>query len=180
MAYQCECGKALDLAEQLDSLPTEACGQSGHLCTRCLQCGQSIEIQLHTGQYEVGYSYWAGSMHFDPVHSVTVHGLKIVGAEPDGLEVSLGERRWQFGISTPSRQRYILFENAFASDKCLAELDFEQWQVRVEAVERAGTRHPPTADFRLQAGDFLHLCGPAPALVRAWHYLNDGKSARPR
>ena len=178
MPYACECGRKLDLVAALDALPPNGTSRSGMVYAKCTACEKGIELRLRNNRFEVGYSYFGGSMHFESTQTVRVSGLKIVPSDLDDLDVTLGERHWHFSVSTPSHQRFIVFANAFAAGKRLAELDFGQWNVTVEAIERNAANMTLADDLVLATGDFLHLCGPGPALTRAWHYLNDGKSVK--
>lgn len=142
-----------------------------HACV----CGRKDEIRLGSGRFEVGYTYFGGSMHFDPVHTVRVAGLRITPSDPDDLEVVIGDRHWHFGIHHVSHQRFVVFARAFAAGKRLGDLNFQPWGVSVERVERGTGKLEPEPNLVVAAGDFLHLAGPQPALIRAWHYLNDGR-----
>jgi hypothetical protein len=114
------------------------------------------------------------SLHFQPMNTCGVGGLKVTASDPNDLDVTLGARHWHFSIDTPSRLRFAVLGNAFAAGRALGELDFAQWGVVVERLERDGARFDPDAAFVLRSGDFLYLCGSAPALTRAWHTMNDG------
>lgn len=179
MAYVCACGRAFDLAAALDALPRNGSSRSAMVQTRCAGCNSAIELRLRNGGYDVGYSYAGGSLHFEPVKKVRVAGLAIKPGEPDALDVTLGERRWHFAVDTPSRQRFAVLPNAWCAERPLDALDFAQWQVQVEAVERAQASLAPRKDWVLQRGDFLHLRGAAPALTAAWHYMNSGVDRKP-
>ncbi len=179
MAYTCKCGQDFDLVAFLDALPPGQMGSSGMFGHACSRCGERFEGRLRGGGFDVGYTYWAGSMHFETVQQVRVAGLKLTRSEPDDLKVVIGSRHWHFGIRHPSAKRFVIFDQAFANGKRIGELDFAQWNVSVTEIEREAARLPPGPDVVLAAGDFLCLVGPEPALNRAWHYLNDGKSKKP-
>ena len=68
----------------------------------CRGCGQSIEVRLKNGGYEVGYSYFGGSLHFESMQRVSIKGMKIAAFDPDNLDVTIGNRQWHFGIRRPS------------------------------------------------------------------------------
>lgn len=41
----------------------------------CPRCGRSLEFRVRSGALELGYTYWAGSMHFEGMETFTVPGL---------------------------------------------------------------------------------------------------------
>lgn len=176
MPYVCDCGRALDLVAVLDALPRDGTTHGGQLSTKCAGCAASIELRLRPGGYDVGYSYFGGSMHFEPVTRVEVKGLAVAPSDPDDLDVRLGDRHWHFSYDRRGWQRFAILPAAFALGKRLDELDLGQWQVTVGPVERGGAKLPPAEAGELQEGDFLWLQGHDPALTRAWYYLNDGRS----
>ena len=57
----------------------------------CSRCGQSIEFRLRPSVIEVGYTYWAGSMHFEAVSDQCVPDL-IVAWTDDVLTATVGDR----------------------------------------------------------------------------------------
>jgi hypothetical protein len=164
----------LDLVKLLDGLPRDGTSSSGLLGATCPACGAGVEVRLGNGAFEVGYTYWAGSLHFEALQRVRVAGLKLRRTEPDGLEIDLRGRRWSFAVDRPAQDRFVIFANAFAAGKQIGQLDFSRLGVSVLKVERRGELREPGLDWELAEGDFLHLRGPAPALTRAWHYLNKG------
>ena len=149
-------------------------------CPACSGCGQSIEVRLKNGGYEVGYSYFGGSMHFEAIKSVSVKGMKIAASDPDDLDITIGRRQWHFGILRPATARYSVFQQAFAAGKRLDELNFAQWGVTFTGMHRNDIRLEHSPETVIEADDFLYFSGPAPALTRVWHYMNDGKPMRPR
>lgn len=58
--------------------------------TTCPNCGDGMEFRACSGAIELGYTYWAGSMHFEGVVKLAVPGLARVEAE-GALELK-GER----------------------------------------------------------------------------------------
>lgn len=44
----------------------------------CPNCSDCIEFRLRAGVVELGYTYWAGSMHFEALSSQHVAGLEVV------------------------------------------------------------------------------------------------------
>ena len=175
MGYICQCGQAFDLVAALDQRAADSIGRSGMFSPTCVSCGESFELRLKNGGYDVGYWYFGGSMHFEAMHAVRVRAMTVAKGDPDDLDVTVGERYWHFGIRRLSRQRFIVFPQAFAAGRPLGALDFSRFDVIVLALVRAQLRIAYDSDTLVQPEDFLHLEGPAPALTRAWHYMNDGR-----
>jgi transcription elongation factor Elf1 len=67
----------------------------------CSSCGEHIELRLRAGVIELGYTYWAGSMHFDAVSSQRVEGLSVAWAD-DVLTATVGGRSFIFSASPGS------------------------------------------------------------------------------
>jgi hypothetical protein len=172
--YICECGHPLDIITVLDQTEVNRIGQSGMLGTNCEQCAKAIEIHLNPGGFHIGYSYFGGSMHFESLCAIEVPGMTVTVGDPDDLEVTIGDRSWHFGIRQPSRNRFIVFARAFANGKAVRLLDFPRLNVRLTGIERDQVRLDWNPDTVICANNFLHLEGPAPALTRAWHYMNNG------
>ena len=42
----------------------------------CTRCGKAIEFRVRAGSLEIGYTYWAGSLHFEGMVGVSVPGLR--------------------------------------------------------------------------------------------------------
>ena len=178
MIHPCDCGHALDLTAALDAMSPEAARSDGRIYLQCPGCGEGLDMRLGSGRVEVGYDYFGGSMHFEVLKTLKVAGLKAVPGEPDDLDVTLRGKRWHFGNRTPSHLRFIVFGNAWASGRKLAELEFGQWDVTVEWVERGEDRLEPDPGLEIRPDDFLHLRGLARSLTRAWYYMNEGPANR--
>jgi hypothetical protein len=178
MPYICDCGQKLDLIAALDALPADQMGSSGMFYPACRSCGQSIAVRLRNNGFEVGYSYFGGSMHFEVIKRVKIKEMMITTLDPDDLDVSIGSRKWHFGICHPSTSRYVVFQKAFAAGKQLKELDFAQWGVTYSGMHRNGMRLEYSPETVIEPNDFLYFSGPAPALTRVWLYMNDGKPRR--
>ena len=58
--------------------------------TACPSCGQNLEYRAYSGALELGFTYWAGSMHFEGVVKLAVPGL--ARAPADGALDLNGER----------------------------------------------------------------------------------------
>lgn len=43
----------------------------------CPNCGKGIEFRVKSNSIEFGYTYWAGSMHFEGMETVAVSGLRL-------------------------------------------------------------------------------------------------------
>jgi hypothetical protein len=178
MPYTCECGQRFDLVAALDQLPSDRMGSSGMFCPACISCGQSMEVRLKNGGYDVGCSYFGGSMHFEVMKRVSVKGLKITAFDPDDSDVAIGIRHWHFGIRLPATARYVVFQQAFAAGKHLEHLDFARWDVTFTGIHRNGMPLSHSPDTMIEAGDILTFSGPSPALTRIWLYMNDGKTGK--
>ena len=178
MPYVCDCGKKLDLIAALDALPADRMGSSGMFCPSCSSCGKSLELRLNNGSFVVGYSYFGGGMHFEPMKTIRLTGLKITRGDPDDLDVVIGKRRWHFGVTRFSNSRFIVFAQSFAAGKRLSQLNLGEWGVTVTAIERGRTCLEALPETVIESGDFLRLAGPAPALTRAWRYMNEGISRK--
>lgn len=61
----------------------------------CSSCREQIELRLRAGIIELGYTYWAGSMHFEAVSSQRVHGLRVAWTD-DVLTATVGGRTFVF------------------------------------------------------------------------------------
>jgi uncharacterized transporter YbjL len=149
-------------------------GRSGLLGANCVQCAEAIEIRLKPGGFEVGYSYFGGSMHFEPLCIVQVPGMTVIAGDPDDLDITIGERSWHFGIRQPSRERFVVFQQAFVAGQAVRRLDFARLNVHLTGIERDRVRLEWNPDTVICANDFLHLEGLAPALTQAWRYMNKG------
>ena len=175
MPYFCDCGQKLDLAAALDAIAPDRMGRSGMFSLTCSGCGDNaLQIRLGNGSFEVGYSYFGGSMHFEPVKRVSVKGLKIIPSDPDDLEVVFGENNWRFAIRHISTQRFCVFQRAFANGKRVEELDYGRWGVTLIRIQRNNEQIEFNDSTMIQADDFLSLSGMSPALTSFWHYLNNG------
>ena len=42
----------------------------------CLGCAKPLEFRVRSGSLDLGYSYWAGSFHFEPLFSIHTPGLR--------------------------------------------------------------------------------------------------------
>jgi hypothetical protein len=169
------CGHPVDLPALLDATARNGVGSSAMFFAKCPVCGEGTELRLENGRATIGYSYFGGSMHSEPMKTFRVAGLRVEALDPDDLNVRLGDRHWHFSVDAPSRLRFVVFERAYAAGKALSDLDFARWHVTVAQVERGAARFEPDPGLVVEPGDFLHLRGPAPALTRAWHYMNDGR-----
>jgi hypothetical protein len=69
----------------------------GVLTGICPACGEGLELRVRGGVIEFGYTYWAGSMHFECMFSHAVPGLRRVDSGGT-ISVELG------GVSYPARE----------------------------------------------------------------------------
>lgn len=168
------CGHPFDLVAVLEQKDADSIGQSATFSTPCAQCGQSFEIRLKIGGYDIGYSYFGGSMHFEPLATIQVPGLQVTPGEPDDLDIAIGARRWHFGVRQRRRERFVVLGQAFVAGKSVHQLDFARLHVELTGIERDHVRIAWDRDTVLCARDCLHLEGLAPALTKAWHYMNQG------
>lgn len=44
----------------------------------CPHCGGGLEFRVGTGELELGFTYWAGSMHFEGMETWPLAGLRCV------------------------------------------------------------------------------------------------------
>ncbi len=58
-----------------------------------------MEFRLRAGVIELGYTYWAGSMHFEAVSSKRVHGLRVAWTD-DFFTATIGTRSFTFASSS--------------------------------------------------------------------------------
>jgi len=47
----------------------------------CPHCGEGLELRVSASRIELGYTYWAGSMHFEGMIDRAVAGLRRVDAD---------------------------------------------------------------------------------------------------
>ena len=45
----------------------------------CPHCGQGLEFQVRAGTVVLGYTYWAGAMHFEGMVDLSARGLRRTG-----------------------------------------------------------------------------------------------------
>ncbi len=99
MAWRCDCGEALGrvaLIAALDAVPVDRMGSAGMLSLPCPKCGRTMEARVRAGGFDVGFSYSSGSLHFEPLERISVHGLRVERPSPDTMEVTVGDRIWRF------------------------------------------------------------------------------------
>lgn len=60
----------------------------------CPACRDCIEFRLRAGVVELGYTYWAGAMHFEAVSSQRVVGLKVLWTN-EILTATVGNRTFR-------------------------------------------------------------------------------------
>lgn len=72
-----KCGREFAAAELLAGLKGyDPRTNSG--VTSCAACGDVMELRVQPGKIEVGYTYWAGAMHFEGMATVPAPGLELV------------------------------------------------------------------------------------------------------
>jgi len=67
----------------------------------CPRCNQSIEFRVRSGALELGFTYWAGSMHFEAMSSHRVNGLRLVSVA-GRIEAVIGGRVYLLSPSSNS------------------------------------------------------------------------------
>lgn len=79
-AFDCPfCKRTFSGADLVRRVASYAPSSRLHLCA-CPHCAASIECRVHPDEVEVGYTYWAGSLHFEGVETLTVRGLRVADA----------------------------------------------------------------------------------------------------
>ena len=64
----------------------------------CPECHEALEFRVARGTLELGYTYWAGSLHFEAVSSLRVAGLRLASTEGSLVATFKGTR---FPFSPP-------------------------------------------------------------------------------
>jgi hypothetical protein len=57
----------------------------------CPSCGQSMEFRVGAGVIELGFTYWAGILHFESVSSHRLEALRVAWTD-DTLIATVGTR----------------------------------------------------------------------------------------
>jgi len=81
MAKMIEC-PLCRAAFALDALLAGVVGYSSgtdSACAPCPRCRAVLEFRVRSGSIELGYTYWAGSFHFEGMVTVSVSGLRRTG-----------------------------------------------------------------------------------------------------
>jgi len=81
-AYDCPTCKKPMSGDALARAITEYSPATHLHVTACPNCGSHIECRAYGDALELGYTYWAGSLHFEAVVKLAVPGL--ARAQPDG------------------------------------------------------------------------------------------------
>lgn len=69
------CGKPFEIAVYLSKSSYSTNTDSGY--GACPNCGKGVEFRVKSNSIEFGYTYWAGSMHFEGMETVAVPGLRL-------------------------------------------------------------------------------------------------------
>ncbi len=64
----------------------------------CPECHGALEFRVRPGCLELGYTYWAGSLHFEAVRSFRIAGLRLLSAAGS---LSAGIRGEVFPLTPP-------------------------------------------------------------------------------
>lgn len=91
----CLCKHAMTAPDLLDIAYDIYESGPGLLHAGCPACKSAIDFKPYDNLIEVGYTYWAGSPHFEGVLPLPCRGLA-VQREGRAIELRLGERRWRF------------------------------------------------------------------------------------
>lgn len=89
------CNAALAVEEVLGG----ARGYDAHTnssASACPRCGRQLEFQVRTGALAVGYTYFAGSMHFESLFEVEAPRLRRI-VEGGGIFYLYGGKRYPAG-----------------------------------------------------------------------------------
>jgi hypothetical protein len=87
------CSAPLDVVELLSAVTGYDRGTDS-AASLCPGCGKTLEFQVRGGVVTLGYTYWAGSFHFEGVVDVPVRSLKLVEGE-DGVHFEFGGRCYE-------------------------------------------------------------------------------------
>jgi hypothetical protein len=162
-AFDCACGRSLSPEEILDSVSAYA--PLDRLFAACPGCKSGIEFDIQSGAMLIGYSYYAGAMHFNPRLRLSAGGLKQSLDDNEALTISFRGRQWTFQPPTDTPARFAVFEGSTFDGKALGELHLEDAGVRLQSLERNHQKVPATtATFILKGGDILNLRGTHKAL----------------
>jgi hypothetical protein len=157
-AYACDCGRGLSAEEILDSV-------SGYVPTQklfasCPGCKANIELEVVSGALTIGYSYFGGAMHFEPMLRLHATGLVTSLDDDEVLTVSFKNRQWTFQPPADLMERFAIFNGSTFDGKTLGELKLDEISVRVESVERGHQKLANTpSTLILKGGDILNLRG---------------------
>lgn len=66
----------------------------------CPACRQSIEFRFFGPRFELGYTYWAGALHFDAMADVWLSGLMLENTK-DGCFAVIDDRRFRLPTLSP-------------------------------------------------------------------------------
>lgn len=81
-----QCGAPLSVATLLSSVAGYN-RRTRSATAPCRSCGKDLEFQVRGGLLVLGYTYWAGSLHFEGLIDVPARGLRLV---EEGAEVCFG------------------------------------------------------------------------------------------
>ena len=70
----------------------------------CPACHEALEFRIASGSLELGYTYWAGSLHFEAVSTCRVAHLRLVAAS-QGFVAMLDDRVFPLSQSSPPSTR---------------------------------------------------------------------------
>ncbi len=100
----CLCKHEMSAVELLDIAQGFGNPSLWLLAAVCPACGRGIEFKPMNDGLEAGYTYWAGSMHFEGVLPVPCRGLKVdCIRKPQAINLWLGDCVWRFAAPDPGR-----------------------------------------------------------------------------
>ena len=68
----------------------------------CPRCGTALELQVRACSIELGYTYWAGSMHFEGMITLRAAGVRVTG-KPDAPVLEYKGVAYPVPAATPRR-----------------------------------------------------------------------------
>lgn len=70
----------------------------------CPECHESLEFRVASESLELGFTYWAGSLHFDAIQAFRVAGLRLV-SKGENVAIELRGRVYDIPSPRPAATR---------------------------------------------------------------------------
>lgn len=173
--YACTCGAELDAVALVAAVRTYS-AQQGLCGAICPRCGSGIELCIRPGMIGYGYTYWAGSMHFEEVGVLRVHGLRFEeDPERDVMILALDGAPRELVVA-PALGYVPLQAGDHGVGRSLETLALEAFGVEVRGLQAPGyvalslDRKRP-----ISVGTTVELFGALSARRRAERYLRHGR-----